>query len=192
MREVEILLPVLDSAKKALDSLRKIKFAGSKKTLDIYFVDPLRTDLKPDSNGRLIRALRLRRKGDRNYLTYKKDNFGEKDIWLYSDEHEVQISSFENGFEILKQLGFEILVEIKSVKHIYENERYEIILEDVDELGLFLEVERKNIADDENVEVVKKEIREFIEALGIKVGQELNIGKPELMLRKKISTSPVR
>lgn len=185
MREIEILLPVLDPLKKALDILRKFKFAGSKKTCDIYFVDPLRPNLKPDKQGHLLRVLRLRQKGSRNYLTYKKDNFNQGGIWLYSDEHEVELSSSKNTFEILKQLGFEILVEIKSVKHVYERGLYEIILEDVDGLGLFLEVERKNVEEEENVDVVRSEIRKFIETLGVEVGQELNIGKPEMMLRNK-------
>ena len=52
-------------------------------------------------------------------------------------------------------------------------------------LGLFMEVEKLDEVSDDKVHETKKEIRAFLESLDIKLGQEQNAGKPELMLRKK-------
>ena len=87
--------------------------------------------------------------------------------------------------EILKKLGFEELVRIENIKSTFINNKYEVVLEDVKDLGLFLEVERRDINHDEDIVAVKKEIWKWIQDLGIKGSLELIMGKPELMLRKK-------
>ena len=63
-------------------------------------------------------------------------------------------------------------------------------MEDVKDLGLFLEVELLNVPDengvekDFDVEDERKKIFEFVSVLNIKLSDELNVGKPELLLRK--------
>lgn len=86
---------------------------------------------------------------------------------------------------ILESLGFKILTQIENKKYTFLTDKYEIVYEDVKNLGFFLEVERLNVDDNENIADVKKEIRNFIKSLDIKIEEELNAGKPELMLRSK-------
>ena len=183
MKEIEILVQVLDKKEKVIKILGKFNFVGVKKTLDIYFFDPLRDELKPDAKGALDRCFRLRKKDDKNFLAYKIDRFNENGIWLYSDEHEVEVSNFETIIEILKHLGLEILVEIENEKHTYLTDRYEIVFEEVKNLGLFFEVECLEVTEKGEVVEIKKEIWKFIKSLNIEVGEELNVGKPELMLK---------
>ncbi len=185
MKEIEILTQVFDDKEKVMKILEKFNFVGVKKTLDVYFFDPLRDELKPDVKGSLNRCFRLRKKDDKNFLTYKIDRFDENGIWLYSDEHEVEVSNFEIVIEILKHLGLEILVEIENQKYIYLTDKYEIVFEEVKNLGLFFEVECLQAEESSKAVEIKKEIWKFIKALNIKVGEELNMGKPELMLKLK-------
>ena len=84
-------------------------------------------------------------------------------------------------------LGLKILTQIENEKHTFLTDKYEIVFEDVKNLGLFLEVERLSVDDNENIADVKQEIRDFIKNLDIKIKDELNAGKPELMLKKQIS-----
>ena len=86
---------------------------------------------------------------------------------------------------ILESLGFKILTQIENKKYTFLTDKYEIVYEDVKNLGFFLEVERLSVDDNENIADVKKEIRNFIKSLDIKIEEELNAGKPELMLRSK-------
>ena len=85
--------------------------------------------------------------------------------------------------EIFKRLGLKKFIEIDNEKEIYKTNKYEIAVENVKGLGIFMEVEYCT-NDDVDVNEVKKEINKFIDDLNIKVSQELNMGKPEMYLRK--------
>lgn len=86
--------------------------------------------------------------------------------------------------EILKRLGLKQLLIIKNKKKIYKYNKYEIVLEDVENLGYFIEVEYCTY-DDVNVKEIKNEIQKFIDSLGLNVSEELNMGKPEMILRNR-------
>ncbi len=183
-KEVEILVEVFDKKKDALKKLSGFKFLGNKKTLDVYLFDPKRDDLKPNKNGQLKNCLRIRNKDGKASVAYKLDHFDKKGLWLYSDEYEIESSDFKNTIEIFKKLGFEELVKIENIKSTFVTGKYEIVLEDVKNLGIFMEVERHNVGPKENIVKVKKEIWNWIQKLGIKAVLDLQIGKPERMLRK--------
>ena len=183
MKEVEILVEVYDNKEKVFDVLKQFKFKGENETLDIYYFDPLRGNFKVIDNKFPIECFRLRSKSQKYYMTYKKDNF-ENGAWIYSDEEEIEISNFEIGKTIIGNLGLKELIRIDNNKHTFETEKYEIVFEEVKDLGCFLEVEAFNVNDDENIMKVKQEIQNFIDKLGFKVSDELNTGKPELMLNK--------
>jgi predicted adenylyl cyclase CyaB len=184
MKEVEILVELKSSFEKAKKILSKYDFKGVKKTLDIYFFDPKREDLKLSKEGKLWSSCRVRNKNNVSFLTYKKDHY-DGETWLYSDEYEVTISNFDCGIKILKNLGLKELVRIDNSKYTYlVGDEYEIVLEDVVGLGKFLEVEYLKTVNDDEVEIVKTKILKFINGLGFKISNELNSGKPELMLNK--------
>jgi predicted adenylyl cyclase CyaB len=183
MNEVEVLIRLSESKEKALKKLNGLEFHGIKKTKDIYFHDPKRNNLTPDKNGRLHECFRLRIKGKDAFLTYKKDFFNKKGNWIHSDECETKIFDTSKMMKLIQKLGFEKLVEIENNKHTFSYGKYEIVFEEVKNLGLFLEVEKHGHVRNDSVLKCKKEIREFIKKLGFK-GEELDAGKPELMLRK--------
>ena len=60
---------------------------------------------------------------------------------------------------------------------------YEIVLEEVEDLGYFMEVEYCT-NEDVDVKNVKKQIQSFINSLDIKVSEELTMGKPEMIIKK--------
>lgn len=184
MKEIEILVEVLDSKNIVLEKLQAFNFQGIKKTLDIYFYDPLRKNLQPNSDNRLTESCRLRNKNGQALMAYKTDNFDQNGVWIYSDEHEVGISDFKTGHTILSHLGMRQLIELENEKHTFLTDEFEIVFEDVKNLGLFLEVEAHSLSETESVDDVKKRIQKFIDVLNIRVSEELNAGKPELMLRK--------
>jgi len=187
MKEIEILVEVFDSKEVVLEKLQSLNFQGVKKTLDIYFFDPLRKNLQPDNDNRLTESCRLRNKNGKALLAYKTDNFDENGVWIYSDEHETEISDFKIGHTILSHLGMQPLIELENEKHTFLTDEFEIVFEDVKNLGLFLEVEAHTLSETESVQDVKKRIQNFIDGLQVNVSEELNAGKPELMIRKNKS-----
>ena len=186
MKEVEILYKLDDDKENVLNILSQFEYKGEKSTLDVYFYDPLREDLKLDANNRLNKCFRLRKKDSDAYLTYKIDYFDDGNVWLYSDEHEVIVSDYETAEKIIEHLGLKELIRVNNTKYIFINSKYEIILEEVDDLGLFLEVEIVNEDVVTGVNDLKQEIRVFVDELGIKVVNEMNIGKPEALLKKAL------
>ncbi len=183
MKEIEILMEVKSSKDKALKMLNRFTAHGLKHTIDVYFFDPLRKDLQPNKSGRLDHSFRLREKDGKATIAYKIDHF-EDGEWVYSDEHEVAVADFAVAKDILNHLGLKTLVSIDNEKHVFMVADYEIVLEDVKGLGLFLEVEKITQVSDDRVQETKEEIRSFLKKLPIEFGEEQNAGKPELMLRK--------
>lgn len=182
MKEIEILVEVKDDIDTVKNKLKDFEYVGLNHTIDEYYYDSLRDDLKPDNNNQLANCLRLRAKNDNYYVTYKNDVFeGEK--WLYSNEYETKIESIEMMKEVFERLGLKKFLEIDNNKEIYKTDKYEIALEDVKDLGIFLEVE---YCTDEDVDVskIKEGIQEFIDKLEINVSEELNMGKPEMYMHK--------
>ena len=184
MKEIEILIEVKDTKETALEALGKFKSKGVKKTLDIYYSDPLRKDLRPNDEGRLNSCFRIRQKDNKNSIAYKVDHFI-GDEWSHSDEYETEIKDFDTALQIIEKLGLKELVRIDNEKHTFKTSEYEIVLEDVKDLGLFMEVEKKTQVSDEKVAQTKEDIRTFLNSLDIQLGEEQNAGKPELMLRRR-------
>lgn len=183
MIELEILVELFDSIEKVKNSLNKFEFIATQHIIDTYYYSSLNEELKPDSKGRLSKCLRIRKKGDENFLTYKDDVYN-KDVWLYSDEYECKVDNLENLKSIFKNLGFSEFIILNSEKTFYKNQNYEIVLEQVENLGVFLEVELKKQIAEEEIEFEKNNIRKFIKSLNINISNELNCGKPQLYLQR--------
>jgi predicted adenylyl cyclase CyaB len=184
MKEVEILVEVFDKKDKVLEILKKFEFKGSKKITDIYFLNPFTKDLKIINNKCPRKWFRVRKKEDKCLFCFKEDVY-KKDKWLYSNEYETEAKDFDALVKIIEKLGFKELLTINNLKHTFETKDYEIVFEEVKDLGLFLEVEKLDVKDHENIDKIKEEMQKFIDSLGIKVSKELDMGKAELLIKKK-------
>ena len=182
MKEIEILVEVYESFDKMIEILEKYDYKGTKKIIDEYYYDPKRDDLKPAENDKIYNCLRLRNNSNKYTLTYKDDVY-ENDKWLYSNEFETSVESIDTTRKILEKLGLIKFIQIENEKRVYIFDDYEIVLENVKDLGLFMEVEYCT-NEDVNIKKIKSEIQKFIDDLNIKVSKELNEGKPEMYLKK--------
>lgn len=182
MKEIEILVEVYESIENIKNKFKKFNYIGLKNTIDEYYYDTKRDTLKPNKNGDLSHCLRLRSKDNEYSITYKDDIF-ENGKWLYSNEYETKIESIKTMREIFKKLGLVKFIEIDNKKETYTYNNYEIVIEDVKDLGIFMEVEYCT-NDDVDVKKIKEQIQEFINSLDLNVSEELNMGKPEMYLKK--------
>jgi predicted adenylyl cyclase CyaB len=190
-KEVEILVPVISDEQACYDALEPLDHVSSAHTVDTYYYDPLRNDLKPDDTGRIMACMRIRSKDgvDGGWMAYKSDVF-EGDEWLYSNEHETRVEDTKASEDIVRSLGLKVLTIVNCKKHVYmtPDGTKEVVFEQVQGLGNFLEVENKAPVEEDEVRVVKEGLRTFLsKELQLEVGEELNAGKPELMLRKQNS-----
>lgn len=182
MKEIEVLVEVHDEITNINKKFEKFNYEGLKRVVDEYYYDPKRDALKPDKENQLSHCLRLRSKNDDYSITYKDDVF-ENGKWLYSNEYETKVESIIMMKKIFDRLGLVKFIEIDNKKEIYTYNDYEIVIEDVKNLGIFMEVE---YCTNDNVDVkqVKEEIQNFINGLELNVSEELNMGKPEMYMKK--------
>ena len=184
MKEIEVEVTFDNSKEEVIKKLSKFDYIGEKEICDIYYYDPLRDNLKPESDLRLNETFRLRKTNNSFYITYKKQHFDGK-LWVYSDAYETKVEKYDIVKSIITLLGLEPLIIVHNKRKIYKYEDYEIELEEVDGLGIFIEVER--LSNDSDEMKVKEEIREFIRSLKLKNVKELNIGKNQYLLSIKLN-----
>lgn len=180
MREIEVLVKVLESKNSALKKLSVFGKPKIAKIIDKYYYDERIKKMYGDD---IAEMLRLRTKNEKSYVTYKKDIFSGKE-WLYSDEYETEIKNPKIMEEIFKKILLKPLVIVNNTRYIYYYSDYEICLEVVKDLGLFLEIEclkpgRKT------PQKVRSEIFSLIKKIGIQTSKEVQMGKAEMMYKKK-------
>ena len=183
MLELEILVEVFDSYEKACAVLSQFKHIKDNIIVDKYYYDPLRQNLKPNSLGKTFECLRIRSCENGDIITYKKDVY-QNEVWQYSNESETNIEDANVMHSILDKLGFKELLEINNYRKYYSFGEYEIVLENVKNLGIFMEVEYKGDLKIHQIPNKRKEIELFISNLGLNTSSELNAGKPELFIKK--------
>lgn len=191
MQEVEILIDFKNTKEEVLKILSKFEFIKEKEIYDTYYEDELRSNLKPEPNLRINELFRVRRMGEECLITYKKNHFnGER--WIYSDEFETKADDYKIIENIIEMLGLKQQIVIHNKRRYYKYKNYEIVFEEVENLGLFIEVERIIEGDNKKCLQVKEEIREFINTLGLDNPRELDLGKNQLMLREKLKRYDIK
>jgi adenylate cyclase class 2 len=168
--EVEQKFPVPDltDVEKKLDALGA-RFEATIRQSDGYFAHPSRDFSQTDE------ALRIRRVGDRNYVTYK----GPKIDTTTKTRREIELplDSGESGAgqfgELLEALGFTSVAAVEKTRRtatlLYQGRSVEVALDTVDGLGTFIELEL--VTDEEGL----VSARELLAALAT----ELALTNPE-------------
>ena len=164
--EVELKFPVDDLA--SVISILSTMGAGvspPQEEVDLYFAHPARDFAATDE------ALRLRRKGDVNLITYK----GPKIDATTKTRREIELplaagqQSVASWTELLEAVGFHPVAEVRKSRRKafvpWENRRIEVSLDDVRQVGTFVELEL--IAESDDIRSEKTCIASLAQALGL-------------------------
>jgi adenylate cyclase class 2 len=127
-------------------------------------------------------ALRVRDSGGKYRLTYKGPK--KDDETTSRDEIEIGIESASEMIEILDELGFYEIREVKKLRKTYHLEDLIITLDNVDALGEFMEVEGK-ASNDQEFEGKKDEIFKLLKKLGLSTDEISQRSYLEMLLDKK-------
>jgi len=84
---------------------------------------------------------------------------------LYCDEYEVQVSDGKKTLELMKAIGYTEQTLVEKTRNTYKFDVFEIVVDQVKNLGLFMEVELKIEA--ENTHAGIKLIYDFLKSIGI-------------------------
>lgn len=143
--------------------LRMAEFIEEKMEEDIYFSSPVRNFKETDE------ALRVRYSNDKIILTYKGPKLDK--VSKSREEYEAFVSGEIE--QILQKLGYNELLRVKKKRKVYKYKEYIISIDEVEDLGEYLEVELKsnNLQDVEKIEnlfdllFLESERRSYLELL---------------------------
>jgi adenylate cyclase class 2 len=179
MYEVEVKAKLRDRE----EFVKKLENFGCKfgavlhQTDRVYFPEGL---VFPPPIGTAI--LRVRKQNDKYFFTLKISQSGRQD----SLEREMEIKDGGMMIEIIKLLKYQEapVVDKKRIKTKLRD--MEIVLDDVEDLGEFIEVEKivtnENPKDRQKIQI---ELCEFLETLGVAKADLLVNGKYDIMLFEK-------
>ena len=146
MKEVELLFRIdEDIAKKVRNELKDLLISKNRE-VDVYFYPPHKDFIVTD-DGR--ENLRVRQSGVKKEFTYKKVIYN-KGIYSHSIEKNVDVSDVGDLIDILESVGFRKYIIIDKERETFRDKNFIITIDNVKNLGLFIEIEWAGSDGDEN------------------------------------------
>ena len=126
---------------------------------DYYFQHPCR-DFKATDE-----ALRIRLSKNKCTLTYKGPRISGKA--KVREELSVELANFKSISAILSRLGFKPIALVVKKREIYSYKDFKISIDEVTDLGTFIEIEYTGQVGQENYNQALENIKQLIKELGI-------------------------
>lgn len=169
-KEIEVRIQIddalLDTAQSWLD--QNAKFIGTIHHTEYYLNKPATTFFFKAAEGYrdALDYLRVRLTKEGDSFCFKK--FHEDPVEkrpLYCDEYEVNVSDGKETLALMKALGYTEQTMMEKIRNTYTYDCFEIVLDQVKNLGKFMEVELK--MEVENPKVGLNLIYNFLKSIGI-------------------------
>ena len=147
---------------------KNAKFVGNVNHIEYYLNNPTSTFFftAPENYKDALDYLRIRITKDGDSFCLKK--FHEDPISkrpLYCDEYEVKVSDGKKTLELMKALGYTQHTIVEKNRSTYNFDCFEIVIDQVKNLGMFAEIELKSEVS--NAQVGIKLIYDFLKSIGI-------------------------
>jgi adenylate cyclase class 2 len=156
---------------------RGAKHGEASRQVDTYFNAPHRDFL----GGEVISEwLRVRVEDDSASLNFKRWYPLEEKVKTHCDEFETTIADPEAVRRTLAALNFAQLTVVDKVREEWHVDGIAVAFDTVADLGNFIEFEFKG--DAATIEEATGRIKEFIDGLGIRLGERINAGYPHLTM----------
>lgn len=166
MKEVELLFKINESEVQNIREKLKDFFVKKVREVDTYFYPPDKDFLVSDE-GR--ENLRVRENEDKKELTYKKVIY-HNGIYSHSIENNINVSDAQTTIKVLKTVGFRKHLLIIKDREIFEDKNFHITIDNVKNLGLFVEIEWKG--DETNEKEIRKLCMKKAQGLNLKTVQD--------------------
>jgi len=170
-KEIEVKIQItaeqLDQMKKWLKKYGH--FCGQVQHCEYYLDNPCLplTFIAPEGYKDARYYLRVRQCTEKGDSVCLKKWYGDakSDKKTHCDEWEFNVSDGKTALELLEKLGFSNATSIKKVRRIYQVDKFEVVIDTVENLGVFVEIELKEQVDD--VQSGLQRIYDFIKKIGI-------------------------
>lgn len=194
MRQIEITVKVENSLSEVDKILSKQGFKVIRKSRieDIYLKKEniklgKRNILKVLSNCVLVRYLKV---GDEEFkkITYKKKDYKGNKV-ISEKKFNVDINDIQKAYNLFIELGFTNIVNVNYDVIVYEKDGLELAFQDVEGLGLLLEVENENDFEGVSDKDIIKEKRKMVKNLskyGLTTSKNYDIKKAYELIKLKL------
>lgn len=181
--EIEIRIRLdeqkMEQVRKKLGEIAEFVKSSSQK--DEYFTPAHRNFIAPKFPSEW---LSVRSRNGKTILNYKHFYPENVEITTHCNEFETEISDENSLQKILESLDFRPLMVIEKERDYYTyGDEFEIVLDNVKDLGFFVEIEA--LKDFGGHEQTKKRLMEFAAKIGIDATNMDPRGYIEMLLRKK-------
>jgi len=180
MKEIEVKAHLKDK-ERVINELKKIGAALSApiKQIDTVYTRVIGKKELYLSNDHFVR---IREKSDGRFIFTVKADKSKKEA-LIKTEHETEVKDAKELEQALFLMDYQISNKVTKVRQTATVGYYEICLDDVEELGSFIEVE-KMAGTDADVNAIVVELNSFIASLGVPEIDVINKGYDIMMIEK--------
>ncbi len=127
--------------------------------------------------------LSIRRRGERTILNYKHFHPEGVEVTTHCDEYETVVSNPDSLLAIFNALDIKRLVTVKKLRRTYDlREAFEVALDDVQDLGNFIEIELTK--DFGSIEQNLEALRGIVRECGLEGARVEQRGYPYQLLQK--------
>lgn len=123
--------------------------------------------------------IRIRQEGDKIFMTYKGAQAKRDGVW---EEYEFVIDDRDKGIKMVEAMGLEKIIEINKKRKEYKIDNITICLDNITNLGYFIEIESQNDND-----INKEKLNKLMKQLDIDQKQIIHKGYVTILLKQNNS-----
>ena len=191
MKETEITVQVLMPLAFAINKLEEKGYTLEEKYTmrDRYFTRFSNEEISTISYEKLIKnSLLIRTITGNNssylQLTYKNKEYNTNREVISEQKYVCKIESEESAYNIFSSMGLNSYLTVNQKLWIFKNNKTHFSLQEVENLGLFIEIEQQNGMENLSSEEKVQKLIEIANSLNLKLGNSYSCKKVEMLLKK--------
>ena len=182
INDIEITCEVFETVEKIKNTLleKGFKYIESFTLDDIYMYNK-------DNNqffikdGKISDTLIIRNVSeDDKKIVCKKRNYDNDGLEISTDKIVLKVKDIDASEKLLNILGYERYLRMIDTNYMYESENYIAYIQEIKDLGIFLELELKDTNNDSTV----YDLINYTKELNLKIGNKFDIRKAEYFYNK--------
>lgn len=191
MKETEITVQVLMPLAFAINKLEEKGYTLEEKYTmrDRYFTRFSNEEISTISYEKLIKnslLIRTITSNNSSYsqLTYKNKEYNTNREVISEQKYVCKIESEESAYNIFSSMGLNSYLTVNQKLWIFKNNKTHFSLQEVENLGLFIEIEQQNGMENLSSEEKVQKLIEIANSLNLKLGNSYSCKKVEMLLKK--------
>ena len=184
IKDVEITCEVFEEISTIAKSLEDKGFKYVEEfTLDDMYMKNDKTNEFASTNGKITDTLIIRYVNeDDKKIVCKRRNYNSSGFEVSTEKSVLKVINIEDAEKHLNILGYTRFLNMIDKNYMYEDNEFIAYIQDVKDLGIFIELEAKKI---ENAEQNVEQLIEFVKTLNLKIGTKFDIRKADLLYSKQ-------